>query len=237
MRQELPGIVQPAVDIAEAKRRVHSAWVAFRDARCAEEKAAGAHERASEITRQRKKDLGVELIPLRKHWPSRGPNAKGWGDLLRDMGIAQQEAWDAMQYAGFVEEQVSRTFSDVRENPLPTRADAGIDHRHRKGDEPPADQSPPLPPSAALVVAAPTVVTGEIVERDAPPWLEEVMASADRVEKTMASLHTACIRLAELCRKHEADVASPSIAVVKARVYRAQALLNQSIRLMEGDPP
>lgn len=52
----------------------------------------------------RRIELGRQLIEARRHWPARGPNAKGWGAFLADLGIDQDVALDVMRYARFVDE-------------------------------------------------------------------------------------------------------------------------------------
>ena len=43
--------------------------------------------------------LGRELLAIRKCWPARGPNAKGWGDFLAAVGISQDSALRYMNLA------------------------------------------------------------------------------------------------------------------------------------------
>lgn len=44
-------------------------------------------------------ELGLELLKLRKTWPRSGPAAKGWGELLTHVGLKQQRAHDLMKLA------------------------------------------------------------------------------------------------------------------------------------------
>ncbi len=57
-------------------------------------------------------------MEARQQWPARGPNARGWGEFLAEVGIPAQTARDLMALAGYVEE-VSTTDPSVVEN-LPT---------------------------------------------------------------------------------------------------------------------
>lgn len=50
-------------------------------------------------------EVGRELVRIRPRWPERGPNAKGWGEFLGSIGLAQPRAWELMKLAGYVDEQ------------------------------------------------------------------------------------------------------------------------------------
>jgi len=64
------------------------------------------------------------IIAQAKPRPERGPNAKGWGDFLRDLGIEERTARRYMELVGYVE-SISDTSQSVSEN-IPTYAEAGI---------------------------------------------------------------------------------------------------------------
>ena len=111
--------------------------------------------------------MGRRLVNLRRHWPSRGPKAKGWGDVLAKIGIPQQTAWKLMELAGYVEaNSISPSESetstgeiaerDTKPERVPTYAEAGIDKRPRAADAPtpaPKKSDAPMTPDerAALV--------------------------------------------------------------------------------------
>lgn len=63
---------------------------------------------------------GKILKEARKAFPTRGPNAKGWGELLEEWKVPQQTAWEYMKLAGYVEE-FSPSLGET-----PTRVEAGI---------------------------------------------------------------------------------------------------------------
>lgn len=136
----IPAIVESVV--APAMAQVRSIFSDLREADAQVEKADKRFEDAERIrTRHREAqarlrlELGRALVEVRKQWPKRGPNARGWGEFLEREGISQDSALRYMQLAGYAEE-FSRTEEDVRENsPAPTYADAGIDKRPRKRDE------------------------------------------------------------------------------------------------------
>jgi hypothetical protein len=56
-------------------------------------------EQASRRDRAAQLDLGLLLVEARKAWPSRGPNAKGWGDFLAAIGVSQDSALRYMELA------------------------------------------------------------------------------------------------------------------------------------------
>src|SRR5689334_16216178 len=87
-------------------------------------RAAESHERtARDAFALQRLHLGTVLSPIRKRWPSRGPNAKGWGAFLRSVDIDEDTALIAIKYAAYV----ARMFPQgIREN-LPTLRDAGLD--------------------------------------------------------------------------------------------------------------
>lgn len=82
--------------------------------------------------------MGRRLVRLRKHWPARGPKAKGWGEALAKIGIPQRTAWSLMEIAGYVE------VNDISaaEAETVTYAEAGIDNRPRAADKPIAEPAP-----------------------------------------------------------------------------------------------
>lgn len=53
-----------------------------------EQQAAAARESA----KARRLRIGTQLAKVRPAWPERGPNAKGWGEFLRAVGISEDSA-------------------------------------------------------------------------------------------------------------------------------------------------
>lgn len=120
----VPAIVQPADDLEQDKREVRKANVALQDAERSKETAAQEELR-------RLLAFGQKLVKVRLRWPAKsGLKAKPWGDFLRDCGIEEWRARDAMKYAGYVEEHSC----DSQES-LPDRREAGIDRKPRKSDK------------------------------------------------------------------------------------------------------
>jgi len=111
----IPAIVesdveQVAIEIAEAYRALR--LVEADEARIV--RAAGEH----------RLHVGRLLVAARSRWPERGPRAKGWGELLKRVGMEQPTAWRYMELAGYV----AKTFGP-NETPdrIPTYAEAGLD--------------------------------------------------------------------------------------------------------------
>lgn len=115
--------------------------VAFRKrlglAEDAELRAAHNWELALQATAKRRLELGQELCKVRPRWPERGPNAKGWGEFLRVVGLKEEAARVAMRYAEFVTKQISQGRLSSQ-GKLPTLFDAGLETR---ADEAEADES------------------------------------------------------------------------------------------------
>lgn len=132
----IPAIVESVV--APAIAQVRSIYSELREVDAQVEKADKRFEEAERSrTKQREAqarlrlDLGRALSEVRKQWPKRGPNARGWGEFLEREGIDQATAWRYMELAGYAE--ISCTEESVNENSAPpTYADAGIDKRPRK---------------------------------------------------------------------------------------------------------
>ena len=127
--RDVAAIVQPAFDIDRIQREVAAAVIALQDAERVEKAATEKAERSREEAARRRLDLGRMLVEARKAWPSRGPKAKGWGEFLLKVGIAERTAQKYMQFAGHVE--ISASNEDEAET-VPTYAAAGIDKRPRK---------------------------------------------------------------------------------------------------------
>jgi hypothetical protein len=99
----------PALDIDLLEKQIAVALAAQRDA----ERSAERHEKlaisARESARGRRVEIGGLLLEARKAWPERGPTAKGWGELLKRVGLDDSTAYRYMQEArdpeGYAERQ------------------------------------------------------------------------------------------------------------------------------------
>lgn len=171
---------RPAIDVAQMKREVHRAFIALQDAERAEQKTAQSAERAREAAGLRRLEMGRVLIRARKAWPARGPKAKGWGEFLRDFGIAEQTARDWMRLAGYVDE-VSTTDESVGE--IPTYAEAGIKKAR-----------PDLPPPTEREREA---AYRREVDSSLPPRIEQRSERTHEFVEFAASARASVLRFAE----------------------------------------
>jgi hypothetical protein len=121
----VPAIVRPA-NAPDARHEIMQLWHEVQSAEHAEESA-------SQEYRRRLLELGQRLISERNKYPSSGPRAKPWGDLLAGCGIEQWRATQAMRYAGYVE-KVSDPGPEnlMREAELPSLYEAGVKERHKR---------------------------------------------------------------------------------------------------------
>ena len=136
------------IDLARLKKRVREV---FHTTRAAEQ----AFVKARDFAAARRLELGQLLAEARAYWPRRGRNASGWGDFLRDVGIDEDVALDAMEYAGYVERNPG-----PRPGKLPTLREAGI-RRDVLND--PRDPEPPKPNRGAWC-------TPEPIAKAVGPW-------------------------------------------------------------------
>lgn len=122
-------IVQPAIDVqkvaADIRREVDG--LATDEAQIA---------RSGESAAARRVAIGKMLARVRPQWPERGPRAKGWGEFLESVGLAERTARDYMALAGF-----SATVAET--SPAPTYREAGLDRRPRKADVEEDDEPAP----------------------------------------------------------------------------------------------
>jgi hypothetical protein len=137
----IPAIVESVA--APAIAQVRSIFSSLREADAQVEKADKRFEDA-ERTRSKYREtqarlrleLGRALIEVRKQWPKRGPNARGWGEFLEREGIADRNARNWMSLAGYVE-SVSESHTDDSETPqgrVPTQREV-LSARKRDSDE------------------------------------------------------------------------------------------------------
>lgn len=131
--REPAAIIAPAIDVAQAAKRVRAALYALNDAKGKADRLESEIGKAREEERRRALDLGRELIKTRPAWPKRGPKAKGWGEFLRDQGIDDRRAREWMEYAGYVEDEVSASNENNAEN-LPS-----VNERYRPRKSEPRD--------------------------------------------------------------------------------------------------
>lgn len=145
MSKPIPAIVESQHEAEFAA--VRATFSALREADVQAEKADKRAEAARGAAAMRRIECGRALMAVRKIWPSRGPNAKGWGEYLAKEGIEQSTAWNYMKLAGHVGDEFSPADGET-----PTYADVGIDRRPRLVPPPPPDTDfDPVPqPPAAL---------------------------------------------------------------------------------------
>lgn len=148
--------VAEAGDIAKHAAAVDQALKVIADATRHLEGAESRAQTARDALARARLDLGRVLAAARPCWPTRGPNAKGWSAFLTVRGITLEAAQEAMKYAGYVESEFGGDVPDK----LPSRREAGLDHRPLAGEDdgqtgpklvppPRADDAPP-PPFRAL---------------------------------------------------------------------------------------
>lgn len=135
----------------------------IKDTAAAWKRCEGMEQNARNLGAERL-TVGRRLNLLRRHWPASGPKAKGWGEALAKIGIAERTARAYMALAAFVdkggkipaaaaeiEDVVSLLGASVEEptvetppstppppTEVPTMAEAGVDKRPRKKKEPEA---------------------------------------------------------------------------------------------------
>lgn len=231
--KEVPAIVAEAkVDVAGEVSDAKLSW----------KRLDGMETAARELPGERLV-MGRRLVSLRRHWPTSGPKAKGWGDALKKIGIPERTARDYMALAGYVDEQSEIPASlaeisgaeivdrDITSEKIPTHAEvkkakadkkAKIDGAKQTHDHPPAKAEPPA-------VDAPTpqpVAT----EKHAPKEQPEIVAGRDAqlvhlVERINALSPPDRLRLAaELLENQRAAEAYKIAGQVVAELGAAMAL-------------
>lgn len=89
----IPAIVEPAaIDIDLCAEQIIVALAGQRDAEAAEARHEQQAEAARGTARMRRLEIGRALSKVRGAWPARGPNAKGWGEFLARVKIAESTA-------------------------------------------------------------------------------------------------------------------------------------------------
>lgn len=162
----IPAIVEKlavsARDIDLARERIIVEIAGERDdlriAERHEHQAAAARESA----KARRLRIGAQLAKVRPAWPERGPNAKGWGEFLREVGISEDSA---LRYIAESRGEVFPQNEKLRENSSPEPVE----------DRAERSTAPAAPPQLALVPEPETSVEPEVeIDRDTwctPPWL------------------------------------------------------------------
>jgi len=118
-------------DIAKHAAAIDQAMGVVAEAQRHLEGAESRAQTARDALARARLELGRALAAARKCWPGRGPRAKGWSDFLAVRRITLDAAQEAMRYAGFIESEFGGDVPDK----LPTRREAGEDHRPLAGDD------------------------------------------------------------------------------------------------------
>lgn len=113
------------IDIANHAAAVDRALQVIAEAQRHLEGAEARAQTARDALARARLDLGRVLAAARPCWPARGPNAKGWTAFLAARGITLEAAEEAIRYAGHVADKFGGDVPDK----LPTRREAGLDHR------------------------------------------------------------------------------------------------------------
>lgn len=89
----IPAIVEPAqIDVSLCEQQILVALAGERDADIAAKRHQQQADAARETGKARRLEVGRLLAKVRGAWPERGPNAKGWGEFLKRVGIAESTA-------------------------------------------------------------------------------------------------------------------------------------------------
>jgi hypothetical protein len=96
----IPAIVEPAqIDIDKIAEQIIVAGADLAGVERSIARLTGQLETARATAEQRRLDIGRWLVKARPQWPERGPNAKGWGEFLKRVGLEQATAWRYMELA------------------------------------------------------------------------------------------------------------------------------------------
>ena len=140
----IPAIVEPAMEQLEQRLIVAIADLHGIDGKISRWEGMLVDGRAEQQAKRRQ--IGEMLLKARGAWPERGPNAKGWGDLLRRIKISEDSALRWMADARGDKPQVA---GNERRNPA---ADADDDTGPRI-PAPPRDPTAEPPPFRQLTEA------------------------------------------------------------------------------------
>lgn len=89
----IPAIVEPAqVDVDLCEKQILVALAGERDAESSAKRHQQQADAARATAKARRLDIGRLLCKARGAWPERGPNAKGWGEFLKRVGIDDSTA-------------------------------------------------------------------------------------------------------------------------------------------------
>lgn len=158
----IPAIVEPAqVDVDLLEQQVKVALAEERQTETSAERHEQQAAAARETVKMRRVEIGKMLRKARGAWPERGPNAKGWGEFLKRIGLDQSTAWRYM-------------------NPEQAKPDdSGFMQPHENSGRGDRDAKPAnVPPLSLVPDPAPEVE----IDRDTwctPRWLTEVIGHFD----------------------------------------------------------
>lgn len=142
-------LVEAAVNVDLLAERI---IVALADERQADTSAARWEQQAAaarETSKVRRREIGEALLKARGAWPDRGPNAKGWGEFLKRVGLEQSTAWRYMDDARTPERP---GFMQPHENSAPEPAgDRPSAYRDVKPENAPEPEVSPAVTEAAVL--------------------------------------------------------------------------------------
>lgn len=118
------GLGEDRVAICAARERLREAESVLKDYK--RRSRSEVAKRTIEVE-ERRQDLGKLLIEARKRWPASGPNARGWGEFLREFGVRIRTAQRCMKVAGYEQEEIHDTESGVSRNPAGAARSVEID--------------------------------------------------------------------------------------------------------------
>ena len=193
----------PAIFRNEQEAELHELRRAVTDLNAAEAKAEKLGEQAKKLVKQaddaravaatRRLEIGRMLVKARPRWPERGPKAKGWGEYLAAIPLAETTAARYMQEAREADGQdfphsgrMGETHPDLPETSLPeTRK---VEPAELAGATQPATEAPELgAPPPTPVAVEPDVAGNEDDEDDidrdtwcTPRWLTTAIGEVDR---------------------------------------------------------
>lgn len=92
----IPAIVEQHIDVDLIAEQIIVALAGEREATSSAVRHEQLGAAARETAKARRIEIGRLLLKTRAAWPERGPNAKGWGEFLKRIGIDQSTAWRYM---------------------------------------------------------------------------------------------------------------------------------------------
>jgi hypothetical protein len=209
---EIAAEVSPEVDIVKLTNR----W----DAAC------GREERAEKSLAEIRLDKGRILVEAREAFPSRGPKAKGWGELLRQWRIEERTALRYMELAGYVE-KVSDKVSEI-----PTYAEIGI----TKTKPPSAThfdvKEEPGAPFVALVETSTRAISETQTKSD--DWGVRLVSLVEDMQRHVNAAFSRAQEIDALCAAQRASVGSPALITTRNMLLAVRATVADVLQKMEG---